>query len=101
MLRIYLPGTLEVASLAYFMLSKRSKRILIFHEEENCPFLHGRTTGLIANINVVFIFQEATKPFYYNLINMNQGTVASGSRERHAGSFLQACSRTTPAVWAR
>lgn len=43
--------------------------------------LHGRTTGLIANINFRFVSQEATKNFYHNLINMNQGIVNSESEE--------------------
>lgn len=43
--------------------------------------LHGRTTELIANINIMFVSQEDTKNLYLNLINMNQGIVNSESKE--------------------
>jgi len=62
--------------------------------------LHGRTTGLIVNINVLFASQEATKPFYHNLINTNQGIVTSESSASYIRSFLQARTHTTPVVWA-
>lgn len=81
----YLVRTLEFMSWSCFISLLHAfqmiKADLNFSLRGKLHLLHGRITGLIANINIIFVSQEATKNFYHNLINMNQGIVNSESKE--------------------
>lgn len=85
MLCSYLVRTLEFMSWSCFISLLHAfqmiKADLNFSLQGKLHLLHGRITRLIANINIIFVSQEATKNFYHNLINMNQAIVNSERKE--------------------